>query len=130
MWNHRFDERQNMRRTDIKRIVLMLGMFVVPITTQAAPILPTSYDMLNGESGTFTYHDETYNGSGSTTTDLAPLSGGVGDLTNGIIAASNWFVTELVPNGPYVGWQTIDRKSTRLNSSHGYISYAVFCLKK
>src|SRR2546429_4890793 len=35
-------------------------------------------------------------------------------------------------------WQTVpgrtgrcrDRKSTRLNSSHGYISYAVFCLKK
>src|SRR2546422_4136554 len=26
--------------------------------------------------------------------------------------------------------QPIDRKSTRLNSSHGYISYAVFCLKK
>src|SRR2546422_5621474 len=26
-------------------------------------------------------------------------------------------------------WQS-DRKSTRLNSSHGYISYAVFCLKK
>src|SRR5687768_18129183 len=25
---------------------------------------------------------------------------------------------------------TSDRKSTRLNSSHGYISYAVFCLKK
>src|SRR3989449_4587652 len=29
-------------------------------------------------------------------------------------------------------WKKIqrDRKSTRLNSSHGYISYAVFCLKK
>src|SRR2546422_3352718 len=26
--------------------------------------------------------------------------------------------------------QFVDRKSTRLNSSHGYISYAVFCLKK
>src|SRR2546422_8512716 len=26
--------------------------------------------------------------------------------------------------------QGLDRKSTRLNSSHGYISYAVFCLKK
>src|SRR5687768_18248846 len=26
--------------------------------------------------------------------------------------------------------QQKDRKSTRLNSSHGYISYAVFCLKK
>src|SRR3989449_2730129 len=28
------------------------------------------------------------------------------------------------------GITTVDRKSTRLNSSHGYISYAVFCLKK
>src|SRR2546422_2842788 len=28
-------------------------------------------------------------------------------------------------------WDNVrDRKSTRLNSSHGYISYAVFCLKK
>src|SRR5256884_1929923 len=29
-----------------------------------------------------------------------------------------------------IPWATSDRKSTRLNSSHGYISYAVFCLKK
>src|SRR3989449_1852630 len=28
------------------------------------------------------------------------------------------------------GFNMQDRKSTRLNSSHGYISYAVFCLKK
>src|SRR2546422_7179450 len=28
------------------------------------------------------------------------------------------------------GGSIVDRKSTRLNSSHGYISYAVFCLKK
>src|SRR5687768_17862409 len=28
------------------------------------------------------------------------------------------------------GGSQVDRKSTRLNSSHGYISYAVFCLKK
>src|SRR3712207_8474912 len=27
-------------------------------------------------------------------------------------------------------WQFLDRKSTRLNSSHANISYAVFCLKK
>src|SRR2546429_4280203 len=31
---------------------------------------------------------------------------------------------------PASGGETTDRKSTRLNSSHGYISYAVFCLKK
>src|SRR2546429_4908146 len=32
------------------------------------------------------------------------------------------FFGDVAPDG--------DRKSTRLNSSHGYISYAVFCLKK
>src|SRR2546422_3418931 len=33
--------------------------------------------------------------------------------------------------GPRGSYATLrDRKSTRLNSSHGYISYAVFCLKK
>src|SRR2546422_9668748 len=32
---------------------------------------------------------------------------------------------------PEAAFQKVkDRKSTRLNSSHGYISYAVFCLKK
>src|SRR3989449_11180051 len=39
-----------------------------------------------------------------------------------------------VASGPMAGSVTSlrnrDRKSTRLNSSHGYISYAVFCLKK
>src|SRR6516165_11138512 len=30
--------------------------------------------------------------------------------------------------GAVVGWMTTDRKSTRLNSSHSHISYAVFCL--
>src|SRR5438270_1193149 len=32
--------------------------------------------------------------------------------------------------GASVAWPGIDRKSTRLNSSHSQISYAVFCLKK
>src|SRR2546429_6209486 len=41
-----------------------------------------------------------------------------------------------VPDGEFIEeashqcLRSIDRKSTRLNSSHGYISYAVFCLKK
>src|SRR3989449_7823731 len=37
-----------------------------------------------------------------------------------------------VTTGPTVrpAIEPSDRKSTRLNSSHGYISYAVFCLKK
>src|SRR2546422_11645166 len=35
-----------------------------------------------------------------------------------------------VPDSPGHVGRRQDRKSTRLNSSHGYISYAVFCLKK
>src|SRR5258708_10855407 len=34
------------------------------------------------------------------------------------------------PMGPVIGASGADRKSTRLNSSHQIISYAVFCLKK
>src|SRR5260221_7896538 len=35
-----------------------------------------------------------------------------------------------IAGGSVVSAETIDRKSTRLNSSHTVISYAVFCLKK
>src|SRR2546422_8629940 len=35
---------------------------------------------------------------------------------------------EVISESPALAFR--DRKSTRLNSSHGYISYAVFCLKK
>src|SRR2546422_11487640 len=41
-----------------------------------------------------------------------------------VLAAAGWAVQ------PPAGGGKRDRKSTRLNSSHGYISYAVFCLKK
>src|SRR2546422_4820447 len=42
------------------------------------------------------------------------------------------FPTQLAVNCIKIhgGTPETDRKSTRLNSSHGYISYAVFCLKK
>src|SRR2546422_5386327 len=39
-------------------------------------------------------------------------------------------IREYVDSAEPVGSRVLDRKSTRLNSSHGYISYAVFCLKK
>src|SRR5256884_799667 len=40
------------------------------------------------------------------------------------------FLQEYLPVLGFRSWVPVDRKSTRLNSSHGYISYAVFCLKK
>src|SRR5687768_324226 len=54
-----------------------------------------------------------------------------GALDNTIIVAAS--ADEAAPikyMAPYAGCAMGDRKSTRLNSSHGYISYAVFCLKK
>src|SRR2546422_7233370 len=49
------------------------------------------------------------------------VDGGSGDREIG---------AELRGAGVTGGGEHRDRKSTRLNSSHGYISYAVFCLKK
>ncbi|MBS0299763.1 MAG: FxDxF family PEP-CTERM protein [Proteobacteria bacterium] len=71
--------------------------------------VPDSYNMLNGNTGSYNYWDETYNGAGCVTCDNAVLTGGRGDLTDGIIATDNWFVTEApVGNGPYVGWLNMD----------------------
>ena len=73
-----------------------------------AALTPDSYSMLNGNTGSYNYWDEIYSGAGCVTCDNAVLSGGRGDLTDGIIAADNWFVTEApAGNGPYVGW-TLD----------------------
>src|SRR2546429_5117281 len=44
--------------------------------------------------------------------------------------ASKQFIRPGSTLKPFVLMELLDRKSTRLNSSHGYISYAVFCLKK
>src|SRR2546429_2593894 len=55
----------------------------------------------------------------------------VGDHRRNIGMAGNPVLHRVLVGGHHVDqmrWQ--DRKSTRLNSSHGYISYAVFCLKK
>jgi hypothetical protein len=97
-----------MRLTPYARVIIAMGLVAFPGAAAAAPILPTSYDMLNGNTGSFTYWDESYSGLGNTSVDNAPLSGGLGDLTDDIIAADNWFVTEAPAGpGPYVGW-TID----------------------
>src|SRR2546429_3822627 len=41
-----------------------------------------------------------------------------------------WTTAHTAGVDPAIRMNYGDRKSTRLNSSHGYISYAVFCLKK
>ncbi|MGE0594460.1 MAG: PEP-CTERM sorting domain-containing protein [Vicinamibacterales bacterium] len=88
-------------------------LVLLPTLVAAAPILPTSYDMPNGHGqasgGTFNYWDLSYSGVGSTNVDGAPLSGGHGDLTDGIVAGDIWFnVENAAGTGPYVGWRNID----------------------
>src|SRR2546429_4580484 len=47
-----------------------------------------------------------------------------------IVRALRWYSNPELRGERRVPLAALDRKSTRLNSSHGYISYAVFCLKK
>jgi hypothetical protein len=93
-----------MRSLGLRTAAILAATFL-PAWAEAAPILPTSYDMLNGNSGWYNYWDQIYTGAGCVTCDNSPLSGGQGDLTDGIIAADNWFDAEFpAGNGPYVGW--------------------------
>src|SRR5438034_9190160 len=53
-------------------------------------------------------------------------------LWRGLVYPGATLTIDVEPTGPWtrVRLETRDRKSTRLNSSHTVISYAVFCLKK
>ncbi|MBL8771099.1 MAG: PEPxxWA-CTERM sorting domain-containing protein [Phenylobacterium sp.] len=78
----------------------------------AAEIAVVSYDMPNGSGqasgGSFNYWDLGYSGSGSTNVDGAALTGGVGDLTDGVVATDYWFnVENSAGSGPYVGWYAL-----------------------
>ena len=71
----------------------------------AAPLTVASYDMLNGEAHHFNYMDKSYNGSGTPTLALSPLSNGKGLLTDGATGATDWGAD--LGNGPsyeWVGW--------------------------
>ena len=71
----------------------------------SAATTPDYYNMLNGNTGSYEYWDETYSGAGCVTCSNSVLTGGKGDLTDGVIATTNWFVAEApAGNGPYVGW--------------------------
>src|SRR5438045_3640992 len=80
------------------------GIVVLPVS---------SYDMPNGYGthvqGDFNYWDATYSGAGNKTTDGAPLSGGKGALTNGVISTQRFdFVSDQLGTGQYVGWKYLD----------------------
>src|SRR5438876_1899583 len=57
---------------------------------------------------------------------ISALTGKPGEAERWAVAAGQAAAVASLPDGS----ASIDRKSTRLNSSHPSISYAVFCLKK
>ena len=91
------------------RQFFVIGAVIAATPVVAAPIAVTSYSMPNGSgvanTGSFNYWDLNYTGSGTTNLANSPLSGGVGDLTDGVIAPDFWYNTEgAAGTGPYVGW--------------------------
>jgi hypothetical protein len=93
---------------DRKTIMTLLQKIVLAATCltsglASASLVPTSYDMLNGNTGSYVYQDESYTGAGCVSCDNAALTGGRGDLTDGVVAGANWYDMP----GQYVGW-TLD----------------------
>ena len=89
--------------------VAVLATLAIAAPAAAAQIFATSYDMQNGDGqahgGSYNYWDRSYTGVGLTNVDGAALTGGLGDLTDGIVAAQPWYVIEnAAGTGPYVGW--------------------------
>lgn len=88
------------------RILLVSCALITASAAQAVSVKPTDYSMVNGNTGSYWYFDDSYSGTGNKQQSGALLSGGTGDLTDGVIAAQNWQHVEAPagPYGPYVGW--------------------------
>jgi len=72
-------------------------------------IEPVSYSMLNGDTGTYAYHDDSYSGLGDRSLDRAALSGGTGQLTDGVVGVDACLAD--LGRGPaheWVAWKDAD----------------------
>ena len=92
-----------------KTMCAMAVMLSLAPAAMAEPLVVLQYDMPNGggqaSGGSLNYWDRNYTGSGSTTTDGAPLSGGVGKLVDGVVSTQVWnLVSNNEGTGDYVGW--------------------------
>jgi len=70
----------------------------VATLTVLNPVQPQSYAMLNGQN----WHDDTYSGAGDPNVDLSPLSGGLGQLSDGVLGHFILDDPQWVP--PWVAW--------------------------
>ena len=109
------------RAASVSRTAFIGSLVLTGLSTSAVggpQVFATSYDLKNGDGtagyGNVTLFDDTYNGSGNKTVGYAPLSGGLGDLTDGVAAVKNWgdcsgnrpcVSGPTYDNSPYVGWR-------------------------
>src|SRR5690625_6591535 len=120
------------KRSATSRLLRILLIIVVLII--AGGLIAKMTGMLDGGSGA--YQVQTEKAELRTITQLVSSSGRIQPETEVIIRpdVSGEIIELNVKEGDYVRegdlLLRIDRKSTRLNSSHVAISYAVFCLKK
>lgn len=84
-------------------VSLAIVFFAATMPASAGPVAPMSYDTPNGESGLYTYFDDSYSGSGNKNVNGAALTGGLGDLTDGVLATGHWYQTPAA----YVGWSSV-----------------------
>jgi len=103
-----------------KVVPVLVALLGGAVTSHAMPIKPVSYNMTNGYGtavgGEYNYWDGNYNGSvgfntinGNPVKDGGSLTGGLGALTDNIIATRDWenglnTVENFAGTGPYVGW--------------------------
>jgi hypothetical protein len=94
--------------------VLAAAVLAMLASPASAVVLPVDhYNMPNGfgtqNLGDYNYWDATYSGTGNKTTDGAPLTGGTGALTDGVIANQQYdSVSNAAGTGQYVGWKYTD----------------------
>ena len=89
--------------------VLALSTLVTGNDAVASPVTASSYSMPNGDGksigGAYNYWDGNFTGTGNKTVDGAALSGGLGALTDGVIATQAWnHVSNVAGTGQDVGW--------------------------
>ena len=97
------------RSTAMSRAAAALIAFCGSGAALASPVAALTYSMPNGEGkaigGAYNYWDGAYDGSGAKTVDGAALMGGLGKLTDGVVATQAWNkVSNSAGTGQDVGW--------------------------
>ncbi|MCC7052788.1 MAG: PEP-CTERM sorting domain-containing protein [Gemmatimonadaceae bacterium] len=89
----------------LRRVLPALAAACVLATPGVAQLSVQSYTMRNGGTGSAAYWDAGYSTGSSQTVSNALLQGGVGKLTDGVIATDRWdVVSNSAGTGQYVGW--------------------------